>query len=601
MRSITTKLICTLVITALLAGGAYWLSVTPWTFGNDGTSSVPSGTATVPPAPTTLTPSTSSTTLPPHTHAFTPEWQFDENLHWHQCDCGEPADIAAHTDEDANNICDICQSSLPLPPHQHSFSNTWEFDDSNHWYSCECGQQANIGAHIDEDVNYKCDICNGDLPLPPHEHSFDEAWEFDEYEHWHSCSCGEKSDVASHTDTDHNDTCDVCYAVLPHVHIFCDEWLYDNNQHWHICDCGELSQLADHTDTNTDGQCDTCGATVAPPPHEHSFENVWKYNEDSHWNVCACGEKGNISAHIDNNKNDICDACGYILPSTKPPTLSAHSAFIYDYETQEYLFKNQELDKLLYPASITKLFTCYVALLYIEEDEFSDVITLGDEQKLIQPNSSMTGLYGLDQGDHVSIELLLHATLMESGADATYGLVAFVGRRILDDPNATARQAVDAFMERMNAIAEEFNMGDTHFVTPDGYHDPDHKVSLQAIVTIAEHAMENETIRTICGKQKVTMTYVGGQSGKVLPANLINTNALLHPEGLTIGSKHYNFYCEDAVGLKTGSTNAAGKCFLGLFIHDGKYIVIGIFGSATEETRWTDVLALWEYYLRVLA
>lgn len=601
MRSITTKLICTLVITALLAGGAYWLSVTPWTFGNDGTSSVPSGTATVPPAPTTLTPSTSSTTLPPHTHAFTPEWQFDENLHWHQCDCGEPADIAAHTDEDANNICDICQSSLPLPPHQHSFSNTWEFDDSNHWYACECGQQANIGAHIDEDVNYKCDICNGDLPLPPHEHSFDEAWEFDEYEHWHSCSCGEKSDVASHTDTDHNDTCDVCYAVLPHVHIFCDEWLYDNNQHWHICDCGELSQLADHTDTNTDGQCDTCGATVAPPPHEHSFENVWKYNEDSHWNVCACGEKGNISAHIDNNKNDICDACGYILPSTKPPTLSAHSAFIYDYETQEYLFKNQELDKLLYPASITKLFTCYVALLYIEEDEFSDVITLGDEQKLIQPNSSMTGLYGLDQGDHVSIELLLHATLMESGADATYGLVAFVGRRILDDPNATARQAVDAFMERMNAIAEEFNMGDTHFVTPDGYHDPDHKVSLQAIVTIAEHAMENETIRTICGKQTVTMTYVGGQSGKVRTVNLINTNALLHPEGYTAGGKHYDYYCEDAVGLKTGSTNAAGKCFLGLFIHDGKYIVIGIFGSATEETRWTDVLALWEYYLRVLA
>lgn len=157
-------------------------------------------------------------------------------------------------------------------------------------------------------------------------------------------------------------------------------------------------------------------------------------------------------------------------------------------------------------------------------------------------------------------------------------------------------------MDRMNAIAEEFNMGDTHFVTPDGYHDPDHKVSFQAMVTIAEHAMENETIRTICGKQTVTMTYVGGQSGKVRPAVITNTNVLLHPEGYTTTSgKHYNYYCEDAVGLKTGSTSAAGKCFLGLFVHDGKYIVIGIFGSATEETRWEDVLALWEYYLRVLA
>lgn len=596
MRSITTKLICTLVIIALLAGGVYWLSTIPWTPSDIGASSSPTGTVT-PPATTTTPPPASSSTLPSHSHDFSPEWESDDNLHWHECSCGEFADVAEHIDEDANYKCDICQGNIPVPPHQHNFGATWEFDENNHWYACECGQQANIGGHIDEDLNYKCDICNGDLPLPPHDHSFGDAWESDENAHWHGCSCGERTDVEAHTDADHNDQCDICSAALPHVHIFCDEWLYDNKQHWHICDCGEPSQLADHTDTNTDGQCDTCGATVAPPPHDHSFENTWKYNEDSHWNVCACGEKGNISAHIDHNKNDTCDVCGYLLPSTKPPTLSAHSAFIYDYETQEYLFKNQELDKMLYPASITKLFTCYVALLYIEEDEFSDVITLGDEQEFVESDSSQSKL---DAGDKVSIELLLHATLMESGADATYGLVAFVGRRILDDPNATARQAVDAFMERMNAIAEEFNMGDTHFVTPDGYHDPDHKVSFQAMVTIAEHAMENETIRTICGKQEVTMSYIGA-SGRNLKAVITNTNLLLHPEGLTIGSKHYNFYCEDAVGLKTGSTNAAGKCFLGLFIHDGKYIVIGIFGSATEETRWEDVLALWEYYLRVLA
>lgn len=596
MRSITTKLICTLVIMALLASGVYWLSVTPWTFGNTGTSSAPTSTSIIP-TTTVTAPPTSTTTLPPHSHQFTLEWKFDESLHWHECSCGEFVDVAEHIDENANYKCDICNGDIPLPPHEHSFGTAWESDEYNHWYACECGQQANIGAHIDEDGDYKCEICNGDLPLPPHEHSFGTIWESDENQHWHGCICGEKIDAQAHTDTDRNDTCDICSAALPHVHIFCTEWLYDNSQHWHICDCGELSDLADHTDTDSNGKCDTCDASVAPPPHEHSFANVWKYNEESHWNVCDCGEKGNISAHIDNNKNDQCDACGYLLPSTKPPTLSAHSAFIYDYETQEYLFKNQELDTMLYPASITKLFTCYVALLYIDEDEFSETITLGDEQSLFKNDSSQSGL---DKGDHVSIELLLHATLMESGADATYGLVAFVGRRILDDPNATAQEAVDAFMERMNAIAEEFEMGDTHFVTPDGYHDPDHKVSFQAMVTIAEHAMENETIRTICGNQEVTMDYVGA-SGRDLKAVITNTNLLLHPEGLTIGSKHYNFYCEDAVGLKTGSTSAAGKCFLGLFIHDGKYIIIGIFGSATEETRWTDVLALWEYYLRVLA
>ena len=61
MRSITTKLICTLVIMALLAGGVYWVSTILWNVGNTGTSSTPSGTISIP-----TTPTTSHHTAPPH-------------------------------------------------------------------------------------------------------------------------------------------------------------------------------------------------------------------------------------------------------------------------------------------------------------------------------------------------------------------------------------------------------------------------------------------------------------------------------------------------------------------------------------------------------
>ena len=36
---------------------------------------------------------------PPHTHVFGTEWKSDGESHWHECDCGEKKDAAAHTED----------------------------------------------------------------------------------------------------------------------------------------------------------------------------------------------------------------------------------------------------------------------------------------------------------------------------------------------------------------------------------------------------------------------------------------------------------------------------------------------------------------------
>ena len=36
---------------------------------------------------------------PPHTHVFGTEWKSDGDSHWHECDCGEKKDAAAHTED----------------------------------------------------------------------------------------------------------------------------------------------------------------------------------------------------------------------------------------------------------------------------------------------------------------------------------------------------------------------------------------------------------------------------------------------------------------------------------------------------------------------
>lgn len=632
------KAICTLLVFTLFTCGIYWAATTPWTpqISHSSTGTLPSTSPTSPNPTVTTSPSTTT-----HSHHFGSAWESDDNLHWQECTCGEQTNAAAHTDTDLDSRCDICDADLPVL-HEHNFGDIWEFDDTNHWCVCECGEQANVAAHVDTDVNGKCDVCDADVPLPPHEHSFGTAWESDRTNHWHVCECGEQTNIAAHVDADVNGKCDVCDAdvPLPHEHSFGSEWISDDTNHWHVCECGEKTNpaihidanrdakcdvctasvahehsfgdiwkfddinhwhvcvcgeqadVSAHLDINTNGKCDICNAEVSLPPHEHDYGTAWSSDENEHWQVCACGERAGTAAHADNNKDHRCDTCAYVVSLPEAPSLNAHSAFIFDCEKNDYLFKNQSLNKVIYPASITKLFSCYVALKYLTPEE---EILLGSEQYLVPYDTSKAGF---SAGQTVSVDALLHGALMPSGSDAVHALAAAAGKKILNNPNATARAAVDAFVDELNEQAQLLGMGNTHFVTPDGYHDSQHYISFHAFVTIARCAMNNPHILSICGKATATITYKDAQ-GAILTRDLRSSNRLLHSKNSNNTTNEY--YIPHAVGLKTGTTSKAGACLMSVFMINGRCIIIGIFGCPDDTARWEDAIALWNYYLALEA
>ena len=84
---------------------------------------------------------------------------------------------------------------------------------------------------------------------------------------------------------------------------------YDENNHWLECECGDKKDVEEH-DFDADGKCD-CGyeTEVEPevPDHEHSY--TVKYDENSHWLECECGDKKDVEAH-DFDADGKCD-CGY--------------------------------------------------------------------------------------------------------------------------------------------------------------------------------------------------------------------------------------------------------------------------------------------------
>ena len=104
---------------------------------------------------------------PSHTHSYGTEWKYDDTNHWHECECGDKADTAAHSfqwvidkaaTKEATGIkheeCTVCKKVLEtatIPAtgstHTHSYGTEWKYDGTNHWHECECGDKADTAAH----------------------------------------------------------------------------------------------------------------------------------------------------------------------------------------------------------------------------------------------------------------------------------------------------------------------------------------------------------------------------------------------------------------------------------------------------------------------
>ena len=259
------------------------------------------------------------------------------------------------------------------------------------------------------------------------------------------------------------------------------------------------------------------------------------------------------------------------LPANRE--LTAKQAFVYDCQKEEFTFlKGEQTDKV-YPASITKLFTAYVALQYLDADE---VLTAEDALDLVGAGSSVAEIQA---GDQLTVKMLVQAMLLPSGNDAAYILAVHVGRLLQQDDTMGAWYAVDIFLEEMNRQAKSLGMTGTHFTNPDGYHDENHYTNFSDMALIGKLAMENKIIMSYANIPLETVTFENGTT-KLWE----NTNALVNPAS--------KYYCPIATGLKTGQTPSAGSCLLSSFDQDGQKYIIGVFGCPEIEDRFADTLQL---------
>ena len=209
-------------------------------------------------------------------------------------------------------------------PHTHTYSTTWSTDDTNHWHECTCGDKKDLAAHVDANNDHNCDVCGKKMS----DHTGGTA------------TCTEKA------------TCSICgqkYGDLA-AHNYKTEWSTDETNHWHECSvCGDKKDVAAHTDANKDHNCDVCGkkmsdhtggtatckdkatCTICGQKYgelaAHNYKTEWSTDETNHWHECSvCGNKKDEAAHTPGaaateTTPQTCTACGYVI---KEATGHAH-------------------------------------------------------------------------------------------------------------------------------------------------------------------------------------------------------------------------------------------------------------------------------------
>ena len=258
--------------------------------------------------------------------------------------------------------------------------------------------------------------------------------------------------------------------------------------------------------------------------------------------------------------------------------LTAEYIAVYDVTADEFIYVKNG-DKKCYPASTTKMLTAIVASSIIKDPQ--TVITVGDEIKMIGEDSSSACL---EEGMQLTFEMLIDALLLPSGNDAAHTIAVNCARIYKDDPKLSNEEAVSVFMELVNDAAEKIGAKDTHFVTPDGWHDDDHYTTAIDLAKIGAYVKTVPLVSKSCSKNYVEWTMVNAdelkKQKKTSSLAWMNSNKLIQWD-----STLYSEYCD---GLKTGFTDQAGTSVVASATMEGHTFIAAVMDADNLYSKYED-------------
>ena len=255
---------------------------------------------------------------------------------------------------------------------------------------------------------------------------------------------------------------------------------------------------------------------------------------------------------------------GALLPAVRAAELDlpAPSYVLMERSTGEVLLEHNAHERLR-PASVTKVMT----LLLIMEALDDGRIGWDD---MVQTSAAAAAKGGsqiyLEENEQLPLEEMLKSIVVSSANDCACAMAEHIAG------------SEAAFVEMMNARAEQLGMTDTHFVNCTGLDDEpeaaEHLTTAYDIALMSRELLGHEAI-----KKYTTIwmdTVCDGQFG------LSNTNKLVR------------FY-DGTTGLKTGYTSAAGHCLSASAERNGMELIAVVLHCASSTDRFESAKALLNY------
>lgn len=224
----------------------------------------------------------------------------------------------------------------------------------------------------------------------------------------------------------------------------------------------------------------------------------------------------------------------YNFPVEMEYIMAVKGAALVELNTRTIVY-GRELDTQVYPASLTKIMTCMIAL---ERGNLDDVLTVSPEA--LAGLSAYGSTAGLLEGEQLTLRECLYCVMVSSANEACN----VVAEYIAGDKAG--------FVALMNQKAQELGMTGTHFANAHGLHDDEHYTTVRDLATLATWAWQNPQFREFA----TTVEHVIPATNKSEARTLHTTNYL------TVDDEDNKYYYEKALGVKTGFTTPAGGCLI---------------------------------------
>jgi D-alanyl-D-alanine carboxypeptidase len=241
---------------------------------------------------------------------------------------------------------------------------------------------------------------------------------------------------------------------------------------------------------------------------------------------------------------------------TPPPPIAGEFGIAIDAATGDIIY-NKNADGQGYPASMTKVLTAIILDEKVQDTQMLNVSANAAGQEC--------SCFGLTAGEQISKKDAMNGLLLLSANDLAVTIAENVGG------------SVEGFAQLMNDEVKKLGLQHTHFVTPNGLHDPNHYSTPHDIALIMKEALNHPNVLYALSTQTIPI-HTSFQD------KTIKNKSQVHNQP---ASAH-------VIAGKTGFTDQAGNTLVE-YLKAGNKEVIAVVMKTHKIEEYSDIQTMANY------